>query len=159
MVLLYLWVRKDLFLKSDFGDVLLMMTLRPGVLFFLWLCLMNARCYFFSPTSFTSDADAITTFVEPQTFHGYIRYIYCGRGALLPVHRELFFFLSFFLFFFFFGPTPVLIRAVCGCGGHSRLAGPRRSPLFLYYPKQIRGSGEHTQMQIAAERPHFNLAL
>lgn len=36
-------------------------------------------------------------------------------------------------------------------------AGP---PLFLYYHKQIRGSGEHTQMQIAAERPistlHYN---
>ena len=35
-----------------------------------------------------------------------------------------------------------------------------RAPLFLYYHKQIRGSGEHTQMQIAAERPistlHYN---
>ena len=33
-------------------------------------------------------------------------------------------------------------------------------PLFLYYHKQIRGSGEHTQMQIAAERAistlHYN---
>ena len=41
--------------------------------------------------------------------------------------------------------------AIPGCSQGA--AGP---PLFLYYHKQIRGSGEHTQMQIAA---HFNLAL
>lgn len=58
-----------------------------------------------------------------------------------------------------FCQAAALIRDDCGCRGHSRgwlgalLSDSSRAPLFLYYHKQIRGSGEHTQMQIAAERP------
>ncbi|MEQ2163953.1 hypothetical protein GOODEAATRI_001555 [Goodea atripinnis] len=58
-----------------------------------------------------------------------------------------------------FCQAAALIRDDCGCRGHSRgwlgalLSESSRAPLFLYYHKQIRGSGEHTHMQIAAERP------
>lgn len=69
------------------------------------------------------------------------------------------------VFFFFFCQTTAFNSGWLWMQGHSRLDGGLlsescRAPLFLYYHKQIRGSGEHTQMQIAAERPistlHYN---
>lgn len=62
-----------------------------------------------------------------------------------------------------FCQTTALIQGDCGCGaipGWGPLSESCRAPLFFYHHKQIRGSGEYTQMQIAAERPistlHYN---